>query len=495
MILILLKLELLKTMRSTAFAKSILVAAFLGFLAIVLLSYVFLLGLFLKEIIEKGFESPDAYATLSGVLIYFYLFEFIYRYFVQKLPVIELQHFLHLPLKKSWIMHFLLAKSFISPLTLIALLLFSPFAFKEIAPRFGDPAAWSWLGAVLMSSWSLNWLMLWFKQKFEDSLIGLGVVFAVLLLTAGSNYFGWFNLGALMKPIFDWSLVSVIPPLVMTAVFLMLYGLTYNYYFKNAYLEDLSEEEGERFLNQNLGIFNRFGLAGELANLEWKLIIRHKKSRTYLMLAGFFLLYGLIFYTNPQYKTDEGFNHLFVFVGSFITGIFMLQYGQLFLSWNAANFDFFLSRRDGVQALVKGKYLLFIATSVLCYLLSVPYVYFGWDILLIHSAAFLFNIGVVMHFVVYLALWKPKPMDLNKGAMFNYEGVGIAQFLMIIPMLAAPYIVYMPFALLLNQYAGLAAMAILGGVGVIAFPYLSQISVQRILSNKYQISSSFRQEL
>lgn len=494
MIFVLLRLELLKTMRSTAFAKSVLVAAFLGFLAIVLLAYVLILGLFLKEIIEKGFESPDAYATLSGVLIYFYLFEFIYRYFVQKLPVMELQHFLHLPVKKSWIMHFLLVRSFISPMTLIAPLLFTPFAFKEIAPRFGDPAAWSWLGAVLMSSWSLHWLMLWFKQKFEDSLIGLGVVFAVLLLTAGSNYFGWFNLGALMKPIFDWSLVSVIPPLVMTAVFLMLYGLTYNYYFKNAYLEDLSEEEG-KFLNQNLGIFNRFGLAGELANLEWKLIIRHKKSRTYLMLAGFFLLYGLIFYTNPQYKTDEGFSHLFVFVGSFITGIFMLQYGQLFLSWNAANFDFFLSRRDGVQALVKGKYLLFIATSVLCYLLSVPYVYFGWDILLIHSAAFLFNIGVVMHFVVYLALWKPKPMDLNKGAMFNYEGVGIAQFLMIIPMLAAPYIVYMPFALLLNQYAGLAAMAILGGVGVIAFPYLSQISVQRVLSNKYQISSSFRQEL
>jgi hypothetical protein len=32
-------------------------------------------------------------------------------------------------------------------------------------------------------------------------------------------------------------------------------------------------------------------------------------------------------------------------------------------------------------------------------------------------------------------------MDLNKGAMFNYEGVGAAQFLIIIPLMAGPYLV------------------------------------------------------
>ena len=281
----------------------------------------------------------------------------------------------------------------------------------------------------------------------------------------------------------------------MFLVFLGLHRLAYTYYYNNAYLEDLTQDEDVRFVNQEFGIFNRFGLAGELANLEWKLIIRHKKSRTYLMLAGFFLLYGLIFYANPQYSTEEGFSHMFVFVGSFITGIFMLQYGQLFLSWNSANFDFFLQKRDGVESLIKGKYLLFIATSCLCFLLSVPYVFFGWDILLIHIATFLFNMGVIMHLVIYLSLWKPKPMDLNKGAMFNYEGVGIAQFLMIIPMFLAPYVVYLPFALLVNQYVGLLALGIIGVAGILAFPYLSNLPVRRVLNNRYEISSSFRQEL
>jgi len=495
MVLQLFKLELLKTMRSTSFAKSALVALFLGFLAIVLLSYILLLGIFLKEIIEKGFESPDAYATLSGALIYFYLFEFMYRYFVQKLPVMELERFLHLPIKKSYIIHFLLGRSFISPLTLIAPLLFLPFAFKEVGPRFGELAAWSWLGSVVLTSWSIHWFMLWFKQKFEDSFIGLGVVFAVLLLGAGSSYYGWFNLGDLVKPLFDWSLVSVIPVVLLFLLFIVSHRLAYTYYYNNAYLEDLSEEENLGFVNQDLGIFNRFGLAGQLANLEWKLIIRHKKSRTYLMLAGFFLLYGLIFYTNPQYKTEEGFSHLFIFVGTFITSIFMLQYGQLFLSWNSSNFDFFLNRKGGIESLIKGKYLLFVVTSVFCLLVSVPYVYFGWDILFIHLATFIFNMGVIIHLVIYMSLWKPKPMDLNKGAMFNYEGVGIAQFLMMIPIFIGPYIIYFPFALLINQYAGLLALAIVGMIGIIAFPYLSDIAVQKVLRNRYEISSSFRQEL
>lgn len=213
------------------------------------------------------------------------------------------------------------------------------------------------------------------------------------------------------------------------------------------------------------------------------------------MLCAFFLLYGLLFYINPAFQAEDGFSYMFIFVGSFITGVFVLQYGQLFLSWNSSNFDFFLKLSGGMEALVRGKYLLFIAISCLCFLLSVPYVYFGWDILFIHIATFLFNMGVTIHLVIYLAIWKPKPMDLSKGAMFNYEGVGIAQFLMIIPLILAPYVVFVPFSLLISDYAGLIALAVVGAVGIMAYSKLSQLSVNKVLANKYEISSSFRQEL
>ncbi|WP_144607317.1 DUF5687 family protein [Algoriphagus algorifonticola] len=491
----LIRLQFLKSVRSTSFAKSVLTNIFLGFIVLLLLLYVLGAGLLLKVIIEKLAEGQDPLTVLNSYLIYFFLGEFMYRYFIQQLPVVELESLLHLPIGKSKIMHILLLRSFISPINAIALLLFLPFGVQVILPASDAVGLIGWIGSIVLTSWILHWFMLWFKQRFEDSTIGLLIVVAVLFLGSGSSYMGWFNLGEIMKPVFDLSISTPIPVIVLAILFVASYWLCFKYHFNNAYLEDLSSEENVRFTDQSIGFFSRFGLAGEMANLEWKLIIRHKKSRTYLMLSGFFLLYGLIFYTNPVYASDEGISTIFIFVGVFITGIFMIQYGQLFLSWNSGNFDFFLNRRGGVEELIRGKYLLFISVSVVCFLASVPYVYFGWQILAVHFATFLFNVGILVHAIIYLALWKPKPMDLNKGAMFNYEGVGAAQWLMVIPMMVLPYLIYLPFSFLVSDYAGLIALSVCGILGIIFFKPLAKLNVQRVMQNKYEISSSFRQEL
>lgn len=492
----LVRLQYLKSLRSTSFAKSVLTNILMGFLILILLSYVVGLGILLKSILDRVVPGEDHIALLNSFMIYFFLAEFLYRYFIQQLPVIDLESLLHLPIGKGKIIRMLLFRSFISPLSIIAVLLFLPFSIEVVSAKYGVIEAITWVSAITLTSWTIHWFMLWFKQRFEDSLIGLFVIFLVLVLGAGSSYMGWFNLGEIMKPVFDFSLTSPIPLLGMLGVMVAAYLLCYKFYVSNAYLEDLSEEENVRFVNQSIGFFSRFGLAGELANLEWKLIIRHKKSRTYLMLAGFFLLYGLIFYKNPQYATEgSGIHWTFIFVGIFITGIFMLQYAQLFLSWNSANFDFFLSKKQGIASLVRGKYLLFMGVSFVCFLAAVPYTFFGWQFLLLHLCCFFFNIGILMHLIIYFSLWKPKPMDLNKGAMFNYEGVGAAQFLMILPMFLAPYAIYVPFWLLFNEYVGLLALGIIGLIGLLAFRPLSQININRVLSNRYEISSSFRQEL
>ena len=86
-------------------------------------------------------------------------------------------------------------------------------------------------------------------------------------------------------------------------------------------------------------------------------------------------------------------------------------------------------------------------------------------------------------------------MDLTKGALFNYEGVGLAQFLLIIPLMIVPLIVYLPFSILMNAYAGLGALALVGVTGLIFRDTLLNISVNKIQKNKYDIASSFRQEL
>ncbi len=496
MILQLLKLQWHKTIRSVSLGRSIISGLVLAFLGLMVLGYLFLLGLALSTIIEEGLGIENVINFVNAHLFFFFLFEVMYRFMFQKLPVLELENFLHLPVKKSKIIHYLLSRSFISPFTVIALLVFTPFALTEIGAIYGAVAAFYWLGTLVLISWTLHWIMLWFKQQYGNKIIGLLIIFVLLAAGIASAYYGWFNMGEILQPVFAASLNSIIPLLVMIILFSGSYFMTYSYYKRNAYVEDLSEEDSPKFANRSIGFFSRFGLAGEMADLEWKLIFRHKKSRSYLFISGLVLLYGLLFYGDSETIAPEGgLPFIFIFAGIFITGSFILQYGQLFLSWNSAYFDFYLSQQNGARELIKGKYLLFVAMSALSFLLTIPYVYYGWEILFIHLATFLFNLGVTVHLMVYLALWKPKPMDLSKGAMFNYEGVGAAQFLMIIPMIVVPLLIYIPVSLFFSWQIGLMTLAAVGIIGIIFFRKLTGLAVKRLLNNRFQISASFRGEL
>lgn len=490
-----LKLQFLKSIRSVSIARNLVAGFFLALLLLIVLSYLLLLAFSLEKIIEEGLDEPNAITFLNTHLAFFFIIEIMYRFFLQKLPVIELENFLHLPIRRSNIIHFLLIRSFISPLSIIALLLFTPITLTEISTTYGISGALYWLSTIVLLSWTLHWFMLWFKQKYGDKLISIFLLFGLFIISTAANYYGWFNVGEILSPVFHNSLNNPLPALILVASFIGMYGFALNYYKKHAYLEELTTESRSGYIDQSLDFLSRFGLAGEMADLEWKLILRHKKSRNYLLISILFLFYGLLFYNDPSFVREEGFSYFFIFTGIFITGIFILQYGQLFLSWNSTDFDFFLSRRNGLKALIKGKYLLFVVISLLCFLLSVPYVYFGWNVLFIHMATFLFNMGVTIHFVICLSLWKPKPMSLSKSALFNYEGIGMAQFLMIIPMGIFPYLIFLPFAVLFNDYAGLVALSICGITGILFYEKLSDIAVDILLNNRYEISSTFREEL
>ncbi len=62
----LIRLQYLKSIRSTSFAKSALATGFLVFVALLLLSYVFFAGLFLGRIIDMLAEGKEPIAFLNS---------------------------------------------------------------------------------------------------------------------------------------------------------------------------------------------------------------------------------------------------------------------------------------------------------------------------------------------------------------------------------------------------------------------------------------------
>jgi hypothetical protein len=363
-----------------------------------------------------------------------------------------------------------------------------------VIAQYGVKSGLFWLFTMIILSWAIHFLMLLFNQKYADNVGGILGIFAVFIFTAISAFSGWLNPGQWVTPFFNASLHGPIPLIIGVILAVSLYLVDFNYYRRHAYLQELEKSRWRHFSGTDIAPFRKLGLAGAAANLEFKLILRHKKSRPSLIISVLFLAYGLIFYTQNNIGLNEGIPAMAVFIGIFITGIFIISYGRLFLSWNSPHFDFFLAQNHGIEALVRGKYLLFTTIALIAWILTIPYAYFGWNILLVHTAAFLFNIGINIHMIIYMSLWKPKPMDLGKGAMFNYEGMGAAQFLIAIPMIVLPYIIYLPPAYLVSDMAGLTALGAAGIIGIIFYDKLIVLHVKRIIGRKYAISSSFRQE-
>lgn len=181
-----------------------------------------------------------------------------------------------------------------------------------------------------------------------------------------------------------------------------------------------------------------------------------------------------------------------VFVGMFMTGIFIINYGQFMYAWQASHFDSLLVNKLSFTDFLKGKYLLFTVISTGYFLLTTPYVYFGWRALIIHFVMYLWNIGINTTMVLFFANRNFKRIDLSKGAAFNWEGVSGNQWILSFPLLLAPFIIYAPFALLKHEDIGLALLAITGIIFILTRSFWIKQLEADFNTNRYKIAEGFR---
>jgi len=488
------RLLILEKVRSLSFGRDIvsalLVFVFVGFLFFYLVGLAVFLGLILKNF----FEVQDVPSFLNKAAVFYLFAEFLIRFLIQKKPLFDLNSFLHLPIKRSGIIHYLLARSLFSPFSLLVIILFVPVTISDINPVYGPLYASLWVATLFFFSIAMHNLVLWLKEVIDERFIGTVSIFVISVMPFLLLYFNVINIGEITAPFFSLSLSGPEPMIVSILVCLVCYLLIHRRYLGNAYLDRVTKRGFAFMSGSGRDLFSRFGVAGTYADMELKLILRHKKSRGFLIMSMLFLLYGLFMY--GMSGSDESLmeaSGIHLFVGIFIVSIFFINYGQFFLSWNSNSFDFFMVQQHGLEALFRGKLLLLIVITIFLYLLSLPYVYFGWQIVIFHTVALLYSIGVGIHFVTRLSMWEPKPMDINRGAMFNYEGIGFAQFLMAIPFFVLPYVIYAPVSFLFDPYTGLAAVGFFGFTGIVFRDKIILYNVKQLQARRHKISSTFRQ--
>lgn len=475
--------------RSAVWAKNLVGNIFLGFAALMITVYALLLGLFLDRIIEAVMPDNDPIAVLNGIIIYYFAFEFFIRFFLQGVPVLSIEPYLHLPMKKSKMIHFMLRKSTLSPFNILGILFFAPFAIKVVGGSFGTEAGIGWIVFIIGLAFMLHYLMILFKKKLNEH---PNLLFGMLILIAGLGALDFYNVislssasASMMEAVINTPYFAFIPVLLS----ILFYYLNFNFLVNNTYPEEIAIRKSKSRVSGDFAFLKRFGHRGELMAAELKLIIRHKRPRSTALLSAVFLFYGLIFYPNPEYQKMEW---IFVFVGVFVTGIFFIQYGQFLLSWDSSFFDFVLVRKSTFKQYIEAKYYLFVAVSTILFVLSLGYGYFGWKIVLINLCAYLFNIGVNVFAVMRIAMFSPKKIDLNKRAAFNYEGVGAAQFLIAIPIMILPYLFYAPFAIAGYADIGIILTGAIGLIGFILRDKTLTMITDHFTKNRHKIAAGFR---
>ena len=203
------------------------------------------------------------------------------------------------------------------------------------------------------------------------------------------------------------------------------------------------------------------------------------------------LLYGLVFYPQPQYADKEFF---FIFIGVFSTGIFLMNFGQFIPAWDSGYYKMLMSQNFKYERYLKSKFMLMSMSVVLLFLLGIPYVYFGWKVLLAHFAAAIYNIGVNTHVIMFGGTFNRKKINLDQKAAFNYQGTGAVQWLMGFPLMLLPMGIFGLINWLVNFEIAVIGLIVLGVVGIAFHQKLMTLITKKYIANKYVMIHAFDQE-
>ena len=134
------------------------------------------------------------------------------------------------------------------------------------------------------------------------------------------------------------------------------------------------------------------------------------------------------------------------------------------------------------------------SSAFLMFVLSIPYVYFGWKVLLIHFAAMIYNIGINTHVLLYAGSFNRKKINLSERAAFNYQGTGAVQWLLGIPLLLLPLGFFYLGYKLVNFQTGIATLIGLGILGFLFHEVLMKFITKKYIEVKHRMVNAFDQD-
>ena len=457
-----LSLEWKQFSRSSYFQKGLAIKILLILAALYFIVCFGALGVFAFFLIEDAFPNEDPIVMVSNYLVFWFLIDLLFRFFMQQLPVMNIKPYMIIPIKRETVIHYLLGKTTLSFFNILPLFFFLPFSIVLLAQGYNPLQVICWFFSMVFFTISLNYLNFLLNKNNKVFYAIVAILGALILLEFYHIYPIAEYAGLFFNEIYNkWYAVSI-PLLLM----ILLYRRNYKFIREGFYLDDAIRKESKEVSSTDLGFLNRFGSIAPFLKNDVKLIIRNARPKQVLMMSFLFLFYGLFFYTQDTYKDMPAF---LAFVSVFITGGFLLSFGQLVPSWDSEYYKMLMSQNIPYRKYLESKWYLMVVAVVASFILSTPYLYFGYKIYSMIAAGALFNIGLNSFITLYGGVLNRVPVELNvkAKAFSNTQGFNPTQLLIALPKMAGPMLIfYLPYKFI-NFEAGILALALSGILGLV----------------------------
>lgn len=475
--------------RASSFATNVAIKVFMILGALYFTAIFLALGTFSFYMIQDGLNQ-DPLVVVSKFAVYYFVGDLLLRYFLQKIPVINIRPLLTLPIKRGTIVNFALGKTAISFFNILHAFFFVPFSIVLLIEGY-DP--------VSVVLWHIGMMALIYSNNFLNVLVDDKdwIFWTVATLIAGLGaiqYYGYFDI-TLVTSVFYHGLYAtyymfIIPLLILAGLYYMCYKL----FTKEMYLDTGLKGKHEVAETQDYTWLNQFGLMGTFLKNDIKLIRRNKRSRTTLLMSGLFLFYGLLFFTNAIEVYQGPFWSMFA--GIFVTGGFMMTFGQFVPSWDSAYYPLMMSQNIQYREYIASKWWLVVIGTIISALLSCFYLYFGVDTYLLLLAGAVYNIGVNSHLVLLGGAFIKTPIDLasSKQAFGDKKAFNLKTLLISLPKMLVPMALYGTGFYLISPTAGAAFVAV---AGVLGFAFRNKVfaQIEKIYKReKYGTLAAYKQK-
>lgn len=474
--------------RSASFKVNLALKILMFIGAFFMILYALGLGVGAYYIIEEMVD-PEPLKIINKFLIFYFIFDLVFKYFLQKMPIVNIKPLLYLPLKKNQIVKFGINKTMISFFNIWHAFFFIPFSIVLLIEGHPFVNVLGWHLAMLALVYCNNFINIFVNSKdvVFFTVIGIIVVLCALL------YFNIFDVTEFTAPIFSafYNLPYLaIVPLILAFV---LYKMAFRYFRANFYLDAGLAKKVDIAETDNMIWLDRFGSVSTFLKNDIKLIKRNKRSKMTIFMSFLFIFYGLLFFTGSIEAYDGPFWR--IFAGIFVSGGFLFSFGQFVPSWDSAYYPLLMSQNIRYKEYLESKWYLMVIATIFTTIIASFYLYFGWQAYAAVVVGAIYNIGVNSHMVLWGGAYIKTPIDLTsaKKAFGDKKSFNVKTLLLTIPKLLLPMVIYAVGHFAHGEILGFALVAVTGLAGLLFKNKVFSIIEKIYKSEKYKTILAYKQ--